>query len=294
MVDGGALYAQGKAGPGMRYDLSLDGGIGLSIDSGTPIHNGYATSRIQKGWLLSCDGQDLSEEAVGFGVPIIKRGLQTIFPGAVHLSTCDGSQPRCIAARYTLNLEERLSRPGSRTIDSPLLYRAKNLLAGMIRGLPAVRRLLTSTSSLLRSQFSLQTTYEASDFSTEILLTYTIHPAEGKLKVELSGVDLSAQKVSEIILMNEQGAHYFDRYQEADGQVRLDDQIGCWDEVTAASAAFISPGTRLSFSLSRLDKAQLYRGRELVGKRLAWSGFGYSIQPDRSQFSYDISIRRLA
>jgi hypothetical protein len=276
----------------MRFDLSLNDGIGLHISSETPIADGFPTGRIQKGWLLSCDGQDLSEEAVGFGLPIIKRGLQTIFPGMVQLSTDESSPVPCLAARYTLNLEERLSKTSGTSIDSPLIYRAKNLLAGLIRGWPAMRRLLTGASNLLRAQFGLQTTYEVADFSTEILLSYTIIPAEGKLRVALNSQDLSSQKVSEIILMNEQGAHYFDQYQEDGGLARLSDQIGCWDEVSGSHAAFISRGNQLSFSLPRVEGARLYHGRELVGTRLAWAGFGYSIPPDQPRFSYEISIRR--
>ena len=41
----------------------------------------YPTARLQKGFLLFQDGQELAEEGVGFGVPVLKRGIQTIFPG---------------------------------------------------------------------------------------------------------------------------------------------------------------------------------------------------------------------
>lgn len=276
----------------MKIDLSLSDGIGLQISSGPILANGYPTARIQKGWLLFCDGHDLSEEAVGFGVPILKRGLQTIFPGEVRLSADESSLPFKIFARYSLNLEEKISKSGSRTIDNRLMYTSKNLLAGMIRGLPFLRGTLTSASNLLRAKFGWQTTYETSPFSTELMLVYTVLPAENKLQVELAEPDLSGDHISEVIVMNEQGAHFFDEYQDGDG-IQRGDRIGCWDEVTGPDASFISKSRRLSFSLPRVDGAHLYHGRELIDTRLAWSGFGYSFPPGRKSFNYDISIRRL-
>lgn len=276
----------------MKVDLPLSSGIALQLTPGKGAPNGYPTARIQKGWLLFCDGHDLSEEAVGFGVPVIKRGLQTIFPGEVSLSAPESS-PLTFQARYLLNLEERIAKSGSSTIDHRWVYEVKNVLAGAIRGLPAVRRSLTTASNLLRAQFGWQTTYEVSDFSMEIQLVYTVLPAENKLLVELIQPNSPDARLSEIILMNEQGAHHFDQYQDASG-TRTGDQIGCWDDVAGPTGSFTSQASRLSFALPRVDGAHLYHGRELIGSRLAWSGFGYSFPPGLKSFRYEIALRRLA
>ena len=45
----------------------------------------YPTRRLQKGLLLYAGEQELAEEGVGLGVPILKRGAQTVFPGSVRL-----------------------------------------------------------------------------------------------------------------------------------------------------------------------------------------------------------------
>ncbi len=280
----------------MKIEVPLRDGIGLKISSARSLSNGYATAQIQKGWLLSCDGQDLSEEAVGFGVPVLKRGLQTIFPGEVSLSADDSNQPLRIHAVYKLCLEEKLStagsQPGDMAINNRFMYATKNILAGMIRGMPGLRRTLTNTSSLLRAKFGWQTIYAASDFSTEIMLTYSVLPDENKLQVELTPPYTSTNHISEIVIMNEQGAHYFDEYRDDARQVR-GSQIGCWDEVSGNYGMFISQSHRVAFSLPRIEGTRLFHGRELVGNRLAWSGFGYSFSPSRPGFSYQITLHRL-
>jgi len=112
----------------MKIDLPLTDGIALQIASGLNGGTAYPSARIQKGLVLFCDGQDLSEEAVGFGVPILKRGLQSIFPGEVELYLPETSSPGKFKARYKLNLEEKIARSGDGTINNRLVYASKNIL----------------------------------------------------------------------------------------------------------------------------------------------------------------------
>src|SRR4030042_5824864 len=120
----------------MKCDFPLSNGITLQIASAVDGNSAYPTGRLQKGLVLVCDGQDLSEEAVGFGVPILKRGLQTIFPGEVELYPEKSSLPRKVSARYKLNLEEKIAKTGSGTINNRLVYASKNSMAAVIRQLP--------------------------------------------------------------------------------------------------------------------------------------------------------------
>ena len=293
MVDGRSQPKKRKPDTCMKIDLPLTGGFALQIASGTNRSASYPTARIQKGLVLYYDGQDLSEEAVGFGVPILKRGLQTIFPGEVELYPHEGSLPRQVSARYKLNLEEKITRTGNGTIKNRLVYASKNSLAAVIRRLPFMRGLLTRISNLLRSTLAWETTYEPSGFFTYVTLTYTIDASAGRIKVELMGADFIPGSISEIIVMNEQGADHFDQYQDSDGLSQLRNEIGCWDPVLAAQASFIDNTHQVSFSLPQVNGARLYRGRELVDNRLAWSGFGYSFSPTIDHFSYEITVKRL-
>ena len=96
--------------------------------------------------------------------------------------------------------------------------------------------------------------------------------------------------------MNELGARHFDRYVDADGADLRGDEIGTWDEVTAARASFVStraPGGVLARAGRRARGCS--RGRELIGSRLAWSGFGYSLPPTlRAVRATTCAIERIA
>ena len=48
----------------------------------------------------------------------------------------------------------------------------------------------------------------------------------------------------------------------------------------------------MAFSLAQAHGARLLRGRELVGARLAWAGFGYALRPGRPGFAYDLRFER--
>jgi hypothetical protein len=293
LVDGGLQARQESGCIGMKLDIPFAPRLGLQIASGIDRTSPYPTARIQKGMTLLYEGQDLSEEAVGFGVPIVKRSLQTIFPGEVDLYFHGGGVQTKVSARYKLNLEERLIRNGNGSIKSKLVYTGKNSLAAIIRRIPLLRRPLTGTSNLLRSRLAFQSTYEASEFSTYVVVTYTIDGRRGRIMIELVGGDFLSSSVSEVIIMNELGAHHFDRFQDSEGTCQDGDEIGCWDLVEAHEASFIDQTHKLSFSLGQVNGARLYRGRELIEPRLAWSGFGYSFSPKLRPFQYEISLQSL-
>jgi hypothetical protein len=277
----------------MRIERPLHSGLTLNIDTQPAARMPYPTARIQRGWILLDDGEELCEEGVGFGVPVLKRGLKTIFPGALELFPAESGDVNVMQAQFRMSLEEKLTRGSQRIIDNPILYGCKNFLASLIRRLPALRKLLTGTSNLLRSRLEWETTYESADFSTELTLVYSIDPARGRLSIILDIPESLPGDISEVIIMNEQGARYFDQYSDSAGMRLSGDAIGCWEQVTAAQAAFSSSRHQVSFSLSKVTGARLYMGRELVGSRLAWSGFGYSFPPSLDHFSCEITINRL-
>lgn len=249
----------------------------------------YPTAFLQKGLILLDRGQELDEEGVGFGVPLLKRGLNTIFPGSVELTTQQEGSTFVILAKFRLNLEEKISTGKTEVVKNRLLYIVKNLLAAMIRRLPILRRLLTSTSSRLRKIFNWETTYSLSDFSDVIEIEYSISVGTGQIAVKVDASNIRPD-ITEVVVMNEQGARPFDKYIDTAGIEIEGEKIGCWDEVHAHKARFMSSKHKISFELSQIESTRLFRGRELVDQRLAWAGFGYSFPPSVKKIQYRIQI----
>jgi len=272
----------------MEIAFPLSSGACLKLTPAAENQPGYPTSQLQKGLVLTFNGQDLAEEGVGFGVPVLKFGVKTIFPAAVELFNCTEGQE--VSAIYRMNLEERLSAPRLRNRS---LYQIKNHLADIYRRYPTTRRALTALSNALRDGFGWQTTYEYAGWDYSLSMHYAVESQAGIVSVSIDTTELPKEGLTEVVVMNEQGAHYFDTYSDSNGMHLHGEAIGSWEEVTAAHASFVSRSHGLAFSLPRLAGARLFRGRELIIERLAWAGFGYSILPTSQRFVYSLKIERL-
>jgi hypothetical protein len=251
----------------------------------------YPTRRLRQGLVLFADGVDLSEEGVGFGVPVLKRGVQTVFPGGMELTgTADGPDWQVTAA-YRLDLVERLTARGGGAVRPRVLYAARDSLAAVHRRVPALRRPLTATSNAVRRRLGWRTTFEQTAPVATVPVTYTVRGGEDVVSVaaDLTGVP---DGVTEIVLMNELGAAHFDRYEDSSGAALTGADVGSWDEVDAATASFVSSRQRLAFTLASVPGARLLRGRETVAGRLAWAGFGYSLRPGPRAFTYSVHVER--
>jgi hypothetical protein len=239
------------------------------------------------------DAQDLSEEGVGFGVPLLKRGIHILYPGYIELASQQNGQVQQVTVKFTLDLEEKVTLPGFESARSNLLYPVKYLLAALLRRYPPLRGLLTAMSNALRWMFGLKTVFEKGGFSTNVNMVYTVDRQAGTITIEVDPTNLSGNGITEVFVLNEQGARYFDLYRDSSGTFLRGKAIGPWDKVTAEQASFVCNTHQLAYTLQQVKGATLYRGRELIGSRLAWSGFGYSFPPTIESFRYQVSIERL-
>jgi hypothetical protein len=265
---------------------------------------GYPAARLQRGLLLICRGHDLAEEGVGFGVPVLKRGAQTVFAGAMELTLDrEGAAGQVGAdwqatATYRMNLVERLAvgsgrSPGAGGSRSRAFYAARDALAAVHRRVPALRGLLTAASNAVRRRFDLVTTFAETTTVAALEVTYDVHGAEGRVHVTVDLTGLPADDLNEVVVMNELGARSFDLYRDSDGARLRAARIGTWNRVAAVKASLESDSAGAAFSLGQTPGARLYRGWELVGTRLAWAGFGYAVQRGVRRFSYDVSFEPL-
>jgi hypothetical protein len=275
----------------VELSVPMRGGLTLRIADG-PCGDAYPTARLQKGLVLLRRGQDLAGEGVGFGVPVLKHGALTVFPGGMSLAERrDGSQ-RVIAATFEMDLVERLSGPGGRGPTSQAFYAVRDGLAALHRRVPLLRGLLTTISNAVRRWRAWETTFERIAPVASLAVTYRVDDAEDRVRIAVDLSGLPPHGVSEIAVMNELGAGTFDLYLDSDGARLRGRRIGTWDEVRAASACFAGTTAGVAFRVRQAPGAKLYRGREVVGSRLAWAGFGYSLRPSSGTFAYDVHIER--
>jgi hypothetical protein len=274
----------------VRVTVPLGDDLALTM-ADAPEGDGYPTSRLQRGLSLLDAGADLAGEGVGFGVPVVKRGAQTVFPGAVRLSERAAGGERLITAEYRLDLVERLAAEGGRGPSSASFYALRDAAAALHRRVPVLRGPLTAVSNRVRRRYGWQTTFEQAAIVATLAVTYRINDA-GRLRVTLDTTGLSAEGVTEVVVMNELGAGLFDQYLDSDGARLRGRRIGTWDEVCADGACFASTSAGVAFRLTQVPGARLYRGREVVGARLAWAGFGYSLRPCHGRCTYDVHVLR--
>ena len=107
----------------VEVTVPLRGDLALRIADGGAGDGPYPTRRLQKGLLLLCAGRELAEEGVGFGVPVLKRGVQTIFPGGVELAWRQDGADWEVAAAFRMDLVERLSGPDGARVGSTAAVR---------------------------------------------------------------------------------------------------------------------------------------------------------------------------
>jgi hypothetical protein len=277
----------------MEIIIPLFEEFSLRIADGSRSPGKYPTAFLQKGLRLFHKDLELSEEGVGFGVPVIKLGLKTLFPGKVELTHTQYDSHWEIVALYHLNLQEKVGKKGSESVRYEFITKIQNYLAAIYRRFPSTRKILTFLSNSIRQTFQWETQYSRSKNDFEIKISYNIQPITGSIKVDVDSSNLPREIISEIILMNEQGANTFNRYTDLNGVSLEGKDISQWQQVSAESAAFLSEEHKVAFALNQIDGAKLYSGRELSESRLAWSGFGYSIPSTLNHFCYEIKIERL-
>ena len=256
---------------------------------------GYASAHLQRGPTLVYRGVDLAEEGVGFGVPIVKLGRRTVFAGGADLIDIGTERSEdggpVVELAYRLDREEGalLFANGRRHRDAPSgLAGARDRLALAHREHPAVRPLVDGLNAALRRVFSAQTSYRPVPPVGVIRVRYSFSDAGRSMEVHAALDRLDDPKVTEIVLMNELGAHHFTRYHDSDGTTLDGPAIGSWGEIAAQEAALSDPVRGLSFAVTRAPGARLFRGRELAPGRLAWAGFAHVILPGVQTFTYRV------
>lgn len=268
--------------------ISIDGGISLLVREPEREKDEYPSCRIQKGLILIHGNKDLSEEGVGFGVPVLKFGQKTIFPGNGCITIRKDEDRTFVNIDYDLNLEEMIYVKGKR-IESRIFYKTTGSLSRLHRKYPFSRKLLTRGSIAMRRALAIETRFEETAPAGSVKVEYNIG-ADGIIHVSADLSTVKKERCTEVMIMNEQGADHFDTFFDSNGTILTGNEIGSWRETFCDEVSFIDPHNNITFTLSRVRGSRMYFGRELVENRLAWSGLAYSLSPRNLDFAYDIRI----
>ena len=190
---------------------------------------------------------DLVEEGVGFGVPVLKMPRETIFPRSLRVTA--GPDASAATAEYDMDLVERLSVRTRLALVNTALNVVREPLALLHRRYPALRGVFAGISNSMRAAFGIRTVFEHATSRGTIRVTYRVDAAGGELNVRMEARNLATQGCTELIIMNEQGAHFFDTCTDSAGSARQGSAIETWQEVAAARATFLDAVHGVSFTM---------------------------------------------
>ena len=218
-------------------------------------------------------------------MPVLKLGTESIFPGSWKISTerCDGHT--LVKAEYTMNLVARMSK-GDTVIKNQIFCLACDMFSRIHRVYPKLRRGMSNLSGILRRSTGLKDAFCEISCMGSVSATYLITDSKVDVFLRFPLIDGCTEK----IVLNELGANWFDTYRDSEGCILKGNEIGSWDEIFVDEATFLDPADGLSFALKAVDGARMFRGRELVPDRLAWSGLAYVLPPRREELAYSVTI----
>ncbi|MHB8086033.1 MAG: hypothetical protein ACYDHZ_09415 [Dehalococcoidia bacterium] len=267
---------------------TLSGTVSIFFDSTPNRLNNYAADRIQKGLVLDCGEKELVEEGTGFGVPVLKFGSEAFFPGAARLCCYKDGEPVQLTVEYDLNLVHRMSSH-NKLIDTSTFYSAKEFFSWLHRKYPPLRSPLATGADAIKCIAGLQSRFEVIPTVATINTVYFVYP-DGLILVTLDLSGLPKNRRAEVIICNEMGANYFDGYEDSNGIILSGKAIGTWDEMQTARGSLTDSCHGIKFTVPRVKGARLFRGRELVPGRLAWSGLNYVLTQVPRVFTYEIKV----
>jgi hypothetical protein len=245
------------------------------------------TSDLQKGIVLELNGAEIIGEGMGFGAPVIKFKDKTFFSGT---SACfiDENNPSIIKKIFSLDMVSKKYFKDGQISDK--VYRPIHKIFTFFYLRFRSLRFFFDKLMNIRENAGIKTIFVKTEPRGKVMITYQLRNDEIIIDADFSGLDITNCK--EIVILNEQGASFFNVYGDSDGVDLSFDKIGAWEKVNAAYSHFTNMNTNLSFILKDVSDASLFRGWENVPGRLSWAGLNYSINPEIGSFTYTIEIKR--
>jgi hypothetical protein len=248
------------------------------------------TGALQKGLVLVFDERELIEEGVGFGVPVVKYEDKTFFSSKADLSIQKTDSGYTLTKAYNLDTVS-LKKFGQATyIDddlySPLRRTFQTLYLKHKKLAPLFNKLME-----LRELANIKTEFVTVKPRGVVTVKYCCQPTVINVEADFSKVVLN--KCREVLVLNEQGSSFFQKYVDSNGLHLFGNKIGAWETVTADQATLQSTKGQISFCLQNTRGTTLLRGWERTRNRFSWAGLSYSMRPNNGTFNYSIGLNYL-
>ncbi len=249
--------------------------------------NCLETASLQKGLVLLWGNRELIEEGVGLGLPIVKYGDKTFFSSAAEVSF-EKTKTGCIFTKaFNLNTVSAKILGQSTHINDKVYSTFRKTFQRLYlkhKKLNFIFNKLMETRQL----FNIKTEYQTVNSRGTITVRYHCQPCGIEVEADFSKIDL--KNCQEILVLNEQGSSFFQKYVDSNGNTLVGKQIGAWDSVSASWASLKTSNGLLSFTLKSRGGARLFRGWEHTVRRFSWAGLSYSMVPTDGVFSYSIIL----
>lgn len=246
------------------------------------------TALLQKGLILMHGSEELVEEGMGFGAPVAIYRDEPYFSSTAKCSFLEDGDDKALVKSFVMDTVSR-KRIGEAAYFNGGLYTILHRVFHPIYVLnmpiaPVFNKLLESATI-----FDVNTDFVRVKPRGTINVKYTLD--SNAVTVEASFDQLEKTGCKQIVLLNEQGANFFRRYSDSNGQILRDGEVGAWTLVGADQAELSNAEGTLSFSLKNTRKATLFRGREKIRDRYSWVGLSYSLPSTSRFFKYKVLLK---
>lgn len=265
--------------------------VSYFLSSSTRPHSGKA-SLIQKGLIPSQmnGSDDLCEEGVGFGVPILQYKRDFFFPGSATVSDEGLLAGGKSWKRFQLDLVERHQDSNSIQAFSWVYQRIYNRLYKSAQG----KMLLDAFEVRTRKRGERIGRTSSKFFRVkkrgDVFVSFDTDVTNGRIVVELDFSSVAKSNLQHIYVANELGGTIFENYVDSSGIKLVGNEIGGWDKIHAKWAAFCAPIMNIGYQIEIPRNVQAFRGREIIGSNICWSGIIFMLSPAVQSIQYQINI----
>jgi hypothetical protein len=268
------------------YTYGLDESITLKLYPDNRPFN-LEASMLHKGIVLEYNGAEKIGEGMGFGVPVVKYRDKTFFSGSSTIFF-ETDTTDLITKIFTL---DKVSKKyyKSNQISDKIYQPFHRVFTFLYLRLKPLRFLFDHILNI-RENMGVYSKFIDTEPRGIVSVSYLVRNGVLMIKFDFSGLDLD--NCEEFVILNEQGALFFDTYRDSSGVELSKENIGAWEKVSETCSQFEDKVTNLRFELVEFPETSLFRGWENIQGRLSWAGLNYTTKPDKLSFSYSIKIQR--